>query len=554
MKDKHLLFGRDDTPNIVAIEIAKTSNDVIYQQFIRENGKVRTEYHKFQPYMYVNSEEETSLSKTRLTGNRKFNSIVYADTFKELYNEAKSLETSYIPKKQAQPLLQSGKTLFKEMKFGDVLRLYFDIEVYTPKEYNFPNWSRITDVITIISCYTNTGVEKLFRLDEYENEAEMISDFTRFVLRIDPDVMCGHNIFKFDLPYIEARAKLTGANFGIGRDGSVPHTFETSIKFADKSDSYTNFVCYGRHFIDTFFLAKFVDAIKRDMDSYNLKYLAKYLKENRNDRVEIPGDRIAAAWDNTDPEFSREDLCTYALDDVKDTEILDRRFGQSFFYASQFVPMSYQDVFRLGTETAITLIFLREYFYKQASIPEPEPERNYPGGFAGFKYIGHLGRKAIGIDIESQYPSLGDELNIEIPTDDLKIYKPILNLLKDLRVGYKTEMKKATDENIKNTYDALQSTYKVYLNTMSYGVLGSRSFMWNYYDGAELITRNGKNVLVSMMRGIVENGGDIIKWDTDGILCVYPEFFDGMEQIFLDQVQEHLNKEIKDGKVFQYRL
>lgn len=554
MKENHLLFGRDDEENIVSIEIAKTSSDTIYQKFIREGDKIRTEYHKFTPYMYVNSSEKTSLNKTRLKNDRFYDCIVEADTFRELYQEAKNIKSSFMPKKQSQPLLQSGKTLFKGMGFADVLRLYFDIETYTPKQYKFSNWSRESDHITIITCYTNRGDERIFRLDHFDSEKQLIEAFTNYVLKLDPDVLIGHNIFKFDLPYLTGRAKLTGANFGIGRDGSELHSFETSIKFADKSDTYTNFVCYGRHFIDTFFLAKYVDAIVRDMESYNLKYLAKYLNENREDRVEIPGDRIADAWDNIDPDFTREDLCTYALDDVKDTEILDRRFGQSYFFATQFVPMSYQDVFRLGTETAITLIFLREYYHNQCSIPQPEPERSYGGGFAGFKFIGHLGRRAIGIDIESQYPSLGDELNIEIPTDDLKIYKPILNLLKSLRVGYKTKMKEAKDPNTKNMYDALQSTYKVYLNTMSYGVLGSRSFLWNYFDGAELITRNGKNVLVSMMRGIVENGGDIIKWDTDGILCVYPPFFNGMEQVFLNEVQKHLDNDIKQGNVFIYKL
>jgi DNA polymerase elongation subunit (family B) len=293
-----------------------------------------------------------------------------------------------------------------------------------------------------------------------------------------------------------------------------------------------------------------IDVVKREMPGYGLKDLAKYIGKAKEDRIYIEGSEIASIWDGSHPSITIDELLEYAYDDVEETMELDKKFGASYFFASQFAPMGYQDVFRLGTETSITGIFLREYYRQGYSIPEPEPPRRYGGGFAGHNFVGHLKQKAIGIDIESQYPSLGDELNIELPNDILKIYKPILKTLKALRVKYKNLAKEGGVNA--EMYDAQQSIYKIYLNTMSYGVLGSASFPWNFFDGAELITVNGQNVLRCMMRGINNYGGKVIKWDTDGILCTYPQTYEPND--FLNLIQQHLTKEINDGKVFQRSL
>ncbi len=549
MTNEDLLFGIDKTEGIVAIEVLKEKPNY-YQQFQRTADGLKSSYHVFYPGVWTNAPVDIpDVQNYELLGDNHFKYFVSSErrNFQKSFPE--DIET-YSYRYQSLPFVQSGKTLFKGMEFDDVIRLYLDIEVYTTPGYKFPSSSRRGDKIIMVSLLSNKGYENVLVLNQFASEGEMLSKLVDIIWEIDPDVIVGHNIFKFDLPYIAARCKNNGVAFTIGRNNSEPYFFDTEMKLAERSVAYTNPIIFGRHVIDTMYLAMQIDVVKREMPGYGLKELAKYIGKVAEDRVYIEGSDIGPIWDGSHPSITVDKLVDYAFDDVEETRELDKKFGASYFFASQFTPMGYQDVFRLGTETSITGIFLREYYRQGYSIPLPEPSRKYGGGFAGHNFTGHLKQKAIGIDIESQYPSLGDELNINLPKDTLKIYKPILQTLKTLRVKYKT-LAKAGGEKAE-MYDAQQSIYKIYLNTMSYGVLGSGTFPFNYFDGAELITVNGQNVLKCMMAGIEMYGGMVVKFDTDGILCTYPDGFSPEE--FLDLIQQHLTIEIKNGHVFQRSL
>ena len=46
--------------------------------------------------------------------------------------------------------------------------------------------------------------------------------FGEALREIDPDIIEGHNVFNFDLPYLIARAERHGVPLRWGRDGSTP--------------------------------------------------------------------------------------------------------------------------------------------------------------------------------------------------------------------------------------------------------------------------------------------------------------------------------------------
>ena len=54
------------------------------------------------------------------------------------------------------------------------------------------------------------------------DEKALLKKFVEIVRKRDPDVVAGHNLFKFDLPYLAARAKRHRVPLALGRDGGAP--------------------------------------------------------------------------------------------------------------------------------------------------------------------------------------------------------------------------------------------------------------------------------------------------------------------------------------------
>lgn len=540
--NKHLLYGIGDTENIVSIEHVK---DTTYSMFIRHDATTVTQkYFTHVPFVYVCSSALDNVFIPKDITVTKLNGSSYYDTKLESTNKSRLKEfvqdldsdCVYTISNSDQPYISSGETLFNNMVFDSVKRFYFDIETLTTKGYNFTNPDRKDDAITIIVIlitYMKTEQFILLRLDEYGSEKEMLKEFIQVIRETDPDVIIGHNAYNFDLPFIQKRCILHHIDFAIGRNGRSPYTYQTAMSFADKKANYTNWNVFGRTVLDTMYMAMKVDVVKRDLPSYKLKELAVYLGVASDDRNYIDGGDISAAWLNEHDTFDREYLCKYAKEDVYETRAVDKAFGQSFFYSSQFLPCSYQDAFRLGSGGRITGIFVREYYRNSHSIPKPEPSRDYGGGFSGYTTSGHISKMAIGIDIESMYPTLGEELELQPKSDELKIYQPILKLLKQVRLTTKytkAKYKKENNAEMFEIFDSQDGAFKIYLNTMSYGSLADEFNPFNDYDCAESITKNGRRILRFMMFSIESHGGRICKWDTDGILVVPPDEFVNREE------------------------
>ena len=73
------------------------------------------------------------------------------------------------------------------------------------------------------------------------------------IQEIDPDILEGHNIYNFDLPYLRARAEAVGVPLAWGRDGSVVARSGTQrFKVAARSLSVQQHYVYGRHILDTY--------------------------------------------------------------------------------------------------------------------------------------------------------------------------------------------------------------------------------------------------------------------------------------------------------------
>lgn len=433
-----------------------------------------------------------------------------------------------------QVLIQNELRLFEGMTFPEIRRMQFDIETLCTPGYEFPNPKRADDSIIIISLSDSTGWEKVLSLEEYPTEKALLEAFVAAVAERDPDVLEGHNIFRFDLPYLEERAKRHKVLLKLGRNGSTPSKRNSRFNIAERTVTYTRYDLYGRHVSDTYFLLLFYDAVHRNLDSYNLKYAAKHFGVAAPERTYIEGAKITEAWTN-----DRANLLRYALDDVRETRSLSSILSPSWFYQTQILPLGYQNAIVRGNATKIDALFAAEYLKARHALPSPERGRPFSGALtrafdAGvFDRIDHC-------DVRSLYPSIILSEGWVPARDSLKIFPELLAKLRSFRLEAKDSAKNAFTQEKKDYYNALQSAFKILINSF-YGYLGFEQGFLNDYEMAENVTAKGREILTLMLDTLEKMPAKIIEMDTDGI------YFQLSEGKTLQQVGERLEKVLPHG-------
>lgn len=449
----------------------------------------------------------------------------------ESYSETEDI--FFRPDTNTQYLIQSGKTLFKGMQFSDLYRMQLDIETYS-RNYTFSNAERPEDRIILISLADNRGWETVLG-GKQTTEQALLSECVRIIQDKDPDVIEGHNIFNFDLPYLLKRCELHKTDFAIGRDKSSPRGVRSRTSFAENEVEYTSYDVPGRHLIDTWLLLQSYDTTKRNMESYSLKYAAKYFGINATGRTYIPGEKISWYWDN-EPETVKK----YALDDVRETRGLSDRLSMSTFYLTQMLPFNYGIAAKLGSASKIESILLREYLRQRYSIPKPETGAQTRGGYTDVFYTGVLG-PIVHADVESLYPSIMISNHISPATDRLQVFQEALRHLTKLRLETKRKMKAAADEFDRSRLDAMQSSFKILVNSF-YGYLGYSKGLFNDYGQADAVTTTGQQLLKRMIHDIELHNGKVVEVDTDGLYFIPPDNVAGekAEMQFVDRLSESL--------------
>ena len=366
----------------------------------------------------------------------------------------------------------------------------------------------------------------------------MLENLVRVINEQDPDVIEGHNIFAFDFMYLRERLKRYRIPFSIGRDGSEPRSYQSSIRFAERSIDFPALEIAGRHVVDTYFQVMSYDVFKRDLPGYGLKVAAQYFGLAPEDRTYIEGDQIAATW-LKDPDL----LIRYALDDVIETERLARHLSGSTYYLTQMLPMPYGQVARTGPAAKIESMFVREYLRSKHSLSRSQWGSQTLGGYTDVFFTGVAG-PVVYADVESLYPSIMLNYDVKPGQDTLELFPQLLRRLTDLRFDAKREMKAATSDSERGELDARQNSYKLLINSF-YGSLGFSLAAFNDFSEADRVASIGQQILRQIIGILDREGATVIEVDTDGVLFVPPAQYEGetMERAFLDE----LNKEMPTG-------
>ncbi|MFM8458616.1 MAG: 3'-5' exonuclease, partial [Chthoniobacterales bacterium] len=349
-----VLFGADVAEGIVAVEFVSPDGMKIYR---REGTKTLVEEAEHKPFAWATEPLPGELRE--LDGKNAYRFTVTFDSAGE-FSRAKTQykrELFALNALAHQYLLASGRTLFKGMAFEDLRRVQVDIETFTPADGAMSDAGK--DPLLAIALSDSSGWEEILVVEDPEDEEQEKAALEKFVALVrerDPDVIEGHNIFKFDLPYLETRARKLKLKLDLGRDGSALRSHPSRLQIAERLIQYRKFEIHGRHIVDTLFLVQFHDVGARELESFGLKAAARHFGVAEDDRVELGAREITEAHAKR-----RKTFVQYALQDVRETRGLSAALSPAWFTQTTIFPYNYQDVVIRGNATKINSLFLREY-------------------------------------------------------------------------------------------------------------------------------------------------------------------------------------------------
>lgn len=415
-----------------------------------------------------------------------------------------------------QYLLSSGRTLFKGMNFEDLRRMQVDIETRTAPGFEFSNPSREDDRILIMALSDSTGWQEII-VNRSGDEKKLLQRFVKLVHERDPDVIEGHNIFKFDLPYISTRAARHGVKLAIGRNGEKMRSRPSRFVLGERIFSFTKYEIFGRHIIDTYFLLQAYDLAHRSLASFSLKEAALHFDLAAKDRVYIEGDKISGEFER-DPDR----VGKYAQDDIRETSALSNLLSRTYFVQAQILPFNYQNVCLRGNAAKIDALFLREYIHQATALPYPHRARKFEGGYTDIFKEGVI-HNVHHCDVSSLYPSIMLANKIAPANDELGLFLQMLAYFRAYRLNAKKKMQQSSSPTEKHHFDALQSAFKILINSF-YGYLGCAQARFNDFNAAERVTAEGRSIIKNILLFLEKHGAQPIEADTDGIYFVPPKF------------------------------
>ena len=559
--DDVALFGKSSRQRIVAVQPVPNHPGAdaasVYVYTRSESDTIAVNEESVYPFFFlsdVNLLQDFPRNRYQyqlLAGDNYYNHLVVFKSWNAYWDGVRHIEKAtnrrqrtpdelYLVSNPVQQyLMQTGNTCFKGMAFDDLLRMQLDIEVYS--ESGFPNAKRENDAVIIVALSDNRGWQKILHIKN-GSEKTLLEELVEVICRHDPDVIEGHNIFAFDFAYLAERFKRYKIPFNIGRDGSEPRTYNSSMRFAERSIDFPVFQIAGRHVIDTYFQVMSYDVFKRDLPGYGLKAAARYFGFAPEDRTYIDGDQIAQTW-ITNPDL----LLQYAADDVIETERLARHLSGSTFYLTRMLPMPYGQVARTGPAAKIESLFVREYLRQKHSLSKSQWGSQTLGGYTDVFLTGVAG-PVVYADVESLYPSIMLNYNVKPGNDTLSLFPDLLRRLTELRFSAKNAMKTAkTDEEI-GELDARQNSYKVLINSF-YGSLGFSLAAFNDFAEADRVASIGQKLLRQIIGILNREKAIVIEVDTDGVLFVPPAGCKGEleERAFLNKLNEEMPEGIRIG-------
>src|SRR5882724_1406073 len=542
-----LLFGADSTPRIVAIELGETGTVNVYRREI--DGSTVADVEPFHPFVWADSDVvDLGIESEKLRGDLNYGWLITVDSWKELIALRNGLKNAgrdffAFTDPVQHYLTATGRTLFKDLSFEELKRMQLEVLSFDAVAGVGDSGTGVADPgyndhLMSIALSDNSGWEELIVVDGNnveESERAALKRLTNLIKERDPDVIEGHNLFRFDLPYVVARAKKLKTKLDWGRSGGFLRSRPSRLQIAEKTIDYPKFTVGDRHFVDTFLLAQFYDVGMRSLAGFERSDVARHFDLCDSEEISaLTGEELQRTYLDNSEAFRRRALCG-----VRETRALSELLSPSYFIQAQIFPYNYQDVIVRGNATRINALFLREYFRQRHSIPELPMPRPFEGGYTDIFFTG-VARNVWHCDIASLYPSVMLQFDCFPATDQLQIFRHLLTDLRTFRLEAKAKMRAEKDPARQHHLQALQNTFKILLNSF-YGYLGFAQGHFADFDAAARVTQIGRDLLKKMIDWLNVRGAQVIEVDTDGIYFVPPKNID------VEDLQKDLAKELPPG-------
>jgi DNA polymerase, archaea type len=563
-----LLFGDPAEAGVVAVEVSSRGEVEIFK---RRDGAIVRERRPLKLFVLVDDRAlmegfRGAYEVIDLAGDFRFRHAVMFDSLEVLEAARRHLRGTSgmgggapdapwfaLADPIEQYLMLSGTTFFMGLQFGDLRRMQLDIETYISAGFEFPTAAREGDRIVAIALSDTDGFERVLRGDAMDERA-MLAELVRVVRERDPDVIEGHNLFRFDFEYLEERARRHGIRLALGRDGSGLRGRTSRMQIAERSIAFRRYDIYGRSILDTWILAQHYDIASRALESFGLKDLAIHFGLARADRVYLDASRVSEHF-----EQRPEELFAYALDDVREAGALSAVLAPSYFVQAQIFPYSLQNAVLRGNATKIDALLMRAYLAARHSIPAPSAPTEVAGGYTEVRRCG-VARNVLHCDVTSLYPSLMIEGPHQPAADRLGVFLKLLEDLRSFRVQAKAAVRELAGAE-RRDLEALQQTFKILINSF-YGYLGFALGHFNDFAAANVVTRRGRELINRAVDELEARAAQVIEVDTDGIYFVAPFALDdeAEAQALIDEIGQSMPAGIRleiDGRypaMFSYKM
>ena len=343
-----------------------------------------------------------------------------------------------------------------------------------------------------------------------EKEQNLLKIFIEVLKVMPPDVLIGHNVFNFDLPFLMRRCEIHGIehgfHFGKLRTITSASHFGKPIQFKPvhiplKTPNFKEI-----QIIDTFQQIAIWDKSASKLTNYKLKPSVLTLKLRAEQRLELSNEQIQECYKTGDLESIRK----YLVYDLEDTELLANFLIPVIYYQMLFVPgIELQNM-------AISSPAIKAQKIHESLIPKTNAVADETTAYEGAKVALHkpgLHRNIAKIDVSSLYPSIMLRYGICSRKDPEHKFLGVLDYMREERLKQK---KLAATDPIANHQ---QNALKILING-SYGYFGTGGYTFNDYHAAAMVTAYGRKILNLMEDTIVTHGGELVESDTDGIIFI----------------------------------
>ncbi len=484
------------------------------------DGGRREQQEEFRPFAWLGAGiEHPGVGYEALKGEGAFPWLAHAESLGRFGEFLKAVRdgaaVDVVKPDESQWLLQRRARLYADLPFSRLRRCQLDIETAAAEAGAFSDARNPGDRVLAIGLKCGDRQELLVLDEETDaGEKRLLQAFNETLRALDPDVIEGHNLFKFDLDYLRQRSKRHKVPCAWGRFGLNAEFRNSRMKVAERWIDFPRCDLPGRAVIDTYLLVQVYDITAREMTSYGLKDSAVYFgitPESGEGRTYIDGGQIQHVFRD-----NREQFLAYLADDLRETRGLADVLLPTYFEQARAFPLLLQEAALRGTAGKIDLLFLEEYYHARATCPAPLGEiETFEGGFTRSFQEG-IFRHVLHFDVASLYPSLLLQIGRNPKNDTLGVFIPMLRRLREYRLKYKQLAKGAPTAAERDEAQARQATFKILINSF-YGYLGFSAARFGDGELAAEVTRRGRELLQALIAEFERLGCIILEADTDGI-------------------------------------